>query len=256
MCGLAAEDAIRDVTAASAPLDPPLPVDWTVRAYVSWSARLAGQPKRDAHDRATDAMERLKIEGLADGAIRRAPEARRAIVVAAALATGATTLLLEDPLRGLPNDTARSFARTVARATSELRTVIFAARVSLASPLAIDADEAVVIQGSRVVGQGAPAEVAARDRAYRRPSARPRSPSFAQLAEKAWPKVSCIRAHGSLWTVDLGASLRTSDLFDIAAASDTVVLELRPLAYAFSLSRPCLAILAHPMTSPRTSPRT
>jgi ABC-type multidrug transport system ATPase subunit len=222
--------AVRGATSASAPLDPPLPPRWTVREYVSWSARLAGRAKQDANESAGDAIGRMKLEALRDTFLKNALEARRAIVVAAALATGAATILLEDPLRGMPNDAARGFARILARATVDVSTVVFAARVSLASPLAIDADEALVVHGSQVVGQGAPAEVAARDRTYAI-RLHGRGAAFARLAEERGARVA---GAGSLWTVDLGEGLRTSDLLDMALRSNTVVLELRPLAHAFT----------------------
>jgi hypothetical protein len=39
---------------------------------------------------------------------------------------------------------------------------------------------------------------------------------------------------GACWTVDLGEHLRPNDLLDVATASGTVILELRPLTMAFS----------------------
>ena len=87
-------------------------------------------------------------------------------MIAAALATGAGVLLIEDPLAALPAEGARSFARIVVRALSDRRMVVFAPRVSLDSPLALAAEEAIVIDGSRVVAQGAPAEIAAGESAF------------------------------------------------------------------------------------------
>ncbi len=229
--GLSPQAAIEQGVMVGAPLDPPLPPSWTVREYVTWSGRLAGDSKADAAAVAEDVLEGLKLGPLADTRLRHASLViRRAVVVAASLATGPTTLLLEDPLRGLPEDTARGLARTLVRATAGLRMAIFAARASLASPVSIDADEALVLDGSTVVGQGAPAEVAARDRSY---AIRLHGPgeSFAALAAKRGVRVA---GRGVRWTVDLGASLEVRDLLEVAAASHTVILELRPLAHAFA----------------------
>jgi ABC-2 type transport system ATP-binding protein len=231
--GVAPVEALRLRLLASAPLDPPLPLGWKAREYVAWSARLAGHSRSEAITRADDAIARLKVEALADARLRFVPlHARRALGVAAALATGATTLFLEDPLRNLVDEPARNLARLILRSTAGLRTVIFAARAPLASPLAIDADEALVIDGSSVVAQGAPAEVAARDRSYAvRLNATAGADAFARLAEKRGARIT---GQGTSWTVDLGESLKPNDLLDFASACDSVVVELRPLAHAFS----------------------
>jgi ABC-type multidrug transport system ATPase subunit len=217
---------------ASAPLGLPLPPSWSALEYVTWSARLAGHRAQDSDDLARRSLRDLKLDAIAGVRLRLVPlAARRALGVAAAVATGAATLLLEDPLRDLPDDAARSLARTVVRATEGLRTVIFAPRSSLASPLSIDADEVIVLGANSVMAQGAPAEVAARDRTYSL-RVHGRGASFAQLAEARGARVS---GRGSLWTVDLGSSpLAPTDILDMAAASDTVVLDLRPLSYSFA----------------------
>jgi ABC-type multidrug transport system ATPase subunit len=229
--GVAPDVALQRRVAAGAPLDPALPPSWTAREYVAWSARLVGHAKRDAEGLADDALGRMKLLSYAAVRLRHVPlPARRALVIAAALATGATTLFLEDPLRGMAEDAARTFARILLRATSGLRTVVFSPRTSLASPLAIDADEAVILDGRNVLAQGAPAEVAARDRSYAL-RLHGGGPDFARIAEKRGARVS---RRGATWTVDLGENLRPNDLLDVAAASGAVILELRPLAHAFT----------------------
>ena len=229
--GVDARTAARDAAVAGAPLDPPLPLSWNGREYVTWSARLAGHGRRESKERAADALSRMKLESIADLRLRKVPtHGRRASVVAAALATGAATIVLEDPLRGLPEETGRNFARVILSATAEVSTLVFAARMSLASPLAIDADEALVLDGGQVVAQGAPAEIAAREHSYA-VVVHGRGASFARLAEVRGARVS---GQGARWIVDLGASLRTGDLFDMALSSGTVVLELRPLSHAFA----------------------
>ncbi len=165
--GMAPIDAVRARIAAGAALDPPMPPTWTPRRYVEWSARLAGHGRAEARELAAEAIARTKLEPVADARLRLAALAtRRATVIAAALATGATTLLLEDPLPGLPAETAPAFARVLARACSDRRTAFFAGRVPLESPIALDADEAIVLCGSSVAAQGAPAEIAADERSF------------------------------------------------------------------------------------------
>jgi ABC-type cobalamin/Fe3+-siderophores transport system ATPase subunit len=228
-------DAIRTGMAAGAPVDPPLPSSWTVREYVVWSARLAGHAAGTARALADDALDRLKLTSLSKnklGAVALA--ARRGTVIAAALATGASIMLLEDPVAALPADVARSFARIVVRALSDRRTAVFAPRVALDSPIALAADEAIVVDGSRVAAQGAPAEIAAGESAF-----------VLRLGGDARAFVSAAEAQGARLlapggdprldgvTLDLGG-LRALDLLRIAASSNAVVLELRPLARTFA----------------------
>jgi ABC-type multidrug transport system ATPase subunit len=231
-------DALREGIVAGAPLDPLLPPSWTVRHYVVWSARLVGHPHGTARALADDAIDRMKLGPHSKSKLGGvATAARRGTVIAAALATGAGVLLVEDPVADLPADTARSFARMVVRALSDRRTAMFAARVALDSPLALAADEALVVDGSRVVAQGAPAEIAAGESAF-----------VLRIAGDARAFVSAAEARGARLltvgdsapdprrdciTLDLGA-LRALDLLRIAASSNAVVLELRPLARAFA----------------------
>jgi ABC-type multidrug transport system ATPase subunit len=233
--GMRARQAIRAGVAACAPLDPPLPNAWTVVQYVTWSARLAGHPRRAAAALAADALERLHIGPLAARKLGLAStELRRATAITAALATGATTILIEDPTVGLTPETAHPLVRAAMRALQDRRTVMFAARVPLESPLALAADEAIVLDASHVSAQGPPAEIAASEKT---------------LALRVHGDVEAFRhaveALGARAVVDPGAPppayvrvelgpLAASDLLGIAAESNAVVIELRPLARAFS----------------------
>ena len=235
---VAGQDPLAAVSAAAvagAPLDPPLPPSWTVRQYVTWSARLAGHPHGTARALAHEAIDRMKLGEFATHKLAAvtAP-ARRGAVVAAALATGAPVVLVEDPVGGLPDDAARSLARVVVRALADRRIVVFAPRVPLDSPIALAADEAIVVDGSHVSGQGDPAEIASRDSAF-----------VLRVAGDARAFVDAVEAQGgrllgspggpaeARLTIDLG-TLRTRDLLRIAADSNAVVLELRPLGRAFA----------------------
>jgi ABC-type multidrug transport system ATPase subunit len=243
--GLAPRAALRAGVAACAPLDPPLPAAWTVRRYLTWSARIAGNGRREAGALATDAIARLELGLLVTMKLGRVGEAaKRAVVVAAALATGAKTLLLEDPMSDLAPEVARPIARVMARATSDRRTALFAARIPLESPLALDCDEAVLVDGA-AVAQGAPAELAAAARTYSlRVRGDPRE--LARAVEARGARLVAVTdtggaaggdGHGRVIVgaliVDLGEAVSTTDLLRIAADSHTVVLELRPLTRAF-----------------------
>ncbi len=227
--------AIREGLAASAPLDPPLPPKWTALHYVAWSAALAGQPRATAFAMAIEALARMQIESM--GRTRLGPASlsvRRAVVLAAALATGASTLLLEDPLAGLSGETAHVFARALARAFEGLRTATFAARIALESPLALAADEAVVIDGSHLAAQGAPAEIAAAEGAFAlRVQGNVDAFRCAVEAQGGRAVVAKDAPFPVHVRVDLGPLL-ARDLLRIAAETDVVVMELRPLGRAFA----------------------
>jgi ABC-2 type transport system ATP-binding protein len=229
--GVPARSAARSGVMAGAPCDPPFPPHWTVREYVTWSARIAGHELGDARALAEGAIAEMKMSAVAGAPLKGATTStRRATSIAAALATGAEMILLEEPVIGLADDTARNFARMVLRALDKRAWAVFAARLPLESPFALDADEAVIVLGSRVVAQGAPGELAARDHAYavRLLGA---ADDFARLAAARGARVS---GHGPELTIDLGESLAVSDLLKAAAEARATVLELRPLSHAFA----------------------
>ncbi|HEX8791672.1 MAG TPA: hypothetical protein VF765_12040 [Polyangiaceae bacterium] len=243
--GMAPLAAVRARVAAVAPLDPQLPPRWTVLQYVTWSARLAGHARREAARLAGEALDRLQLGSSAVTRLRLAPLAmRRATVIAAALATGAPALLLDDPLAALPEDAARSFARVLARALDaepRRRAVLFAARISLESPLSLAADEAFVIDDSHVSAHGPPAEVAAQEKTL---ALRVEGDveAFARAVEAEGGRATLeapageppSRAMGPTFVrVELGA-LGPRELLRIAAQAQAVIRELRPVAGVFA----------------------
>jgi len=233
--GAPAVEACRSGLATGAPLDPPMPPGWTVAQYVTWSARLAGRGRAEARAMAADAIARMQLAAVAGHRLRGAARAvRRGTAVAAALATGAPALLVDDPLSGLPDDTARAFARVLDRALADRRAVVFAGRLPLESPLALGADEAIVVDGSRVVARGAPAEIAAAERSY-----------ALRVLGDVDAFVRAVRARGGRAEPTEGApppvhvrveleALAPRDLLGLAAEAGAVVLELRPLARSFA----------------------
>jgi ABC-type multidrug transport system ATPase subunit len=228
-------DAVRAGVTAGAPLDPPMPPRWTVSEYVTWSARLAGHSRAVAKGLAGDALSRMALGTVSRAKLGKAvTSVRRATVLAAALATGATTLLVEDPITGLQPESAPQFTRAMVRALAERRTLFFAGRLPLESPVALAADEAIVLFGSHVAAQGAPAEIAAAEHAFSlRVVGDIRAFTDAMKAEGARVLDGADGEPSSRVRVDLGP-LATRDLLRIAAASKAVVLELRPIALAFA----------------------
>lgn len=219
---------------AGVPLDPPVPPTWTPRSYVEWSARLAGMSKRDARIGTNEALELLKMTAVAETPLRTSPlHVRRAMAVAAGLATDAEVIVMEDPAVSLPEDAARNLSRLIATALAnerkKRRWILFAGRIPLESPLAMHADEAVVLMGSSVASQGPVAELATRDRSYALRVVG-KEDAFLEAAEARGAQI--VR-HGAHLTVDLGPSLHTRDLLEMAEQASSVIVEMRPLARAF-----------------------
>jgi len=235
VAGVTPQEAVRRGLVACAPRDPPMPPAWTVHQYVTWSARLVGHARATARQLADDSIARLALGPIAHAKLGgAAPGTRRGTVLAAAVATGAAGMLLEDPLLGLPDEVARPFARVVARLLADRRAIVFAGRLPLESPLALWADEALVVDGSEVVAQGQPAEIAAAERTL---ALRVRGDveAFARGVEAAGGVVVVHRAAptAARVRVQLGP-LAARDLLRIAAEAEAVVVELRPLAGAFA----------------------
>ena len=233
--GMQPRQAIRARASAGAPLDPALPAKWTVLQYVTWSARLAGHSRSTASALTEEALARMQMAATVRTKLGVAPVSiRRATVIAAALATGASTLLIEDPASGLSDDSAHSLARVVARAHDDRKTILFTSRVRLESPLALAADEAVVVEGPDVVAQGPPAEIAAAERTLSLRVAG-NIEAFRKAIETrggraefngAAPPPCHVR-------VELGP-LAAHDLVRLATECGALVIELRPLSRAFA----------------------
>ncbi len=230
-----AHRALREGLTACAPLDPPLPPRWTPLQYATWSARLTGHGRADARRQAEEALERMQLTSSASSRLRAAgPSMRRAVVLAGALATGAEVLLVDDLLAGLTDDAARALARVASRALSSRRLVLFGGRLPLESPLAMTADEALVLDGSQVVAQGAPAELAAAERTV---AVRVGGDvdAFARAVDAAGGRALVTRGVSPSVhvRVELG-NLASRDLLRLALEASAVVVELRPIGRAFA----------------------
>lgn len=233
--GVSPREGVAARRIAGAPLDPPFPPKWTPLEYATWSARLSGHDASEAKKRAQQALDALSMGSLAKTAIARiASHARRATVVAAAMATGASVLVLEDPLAGLPEETWRAWGRALVTALEDRSWIVFAPRVPLTSPLAFHSDEAVVVTGVRVDAQGPPAEVAAAERRY---VARLQG-SLTALSARLASRGAKVSPHGSSSSAhvvfDLGATLTTAELLGLCQESDVTVVELLPVARALA----------------------
>ena len=229
--GADASAAARDGIVAGAALDPPLPPKWTALEYATWSARLAGHTTSDARALAKDAIARVQLGALATLPLARmVPHARRGVVVAAALATDAQVMVVEDPLANLPEETARTWARILVQALEERAWVVLASRISLTSPLAMNAEEALIVSASRLDAQGPPAEIAAADHRF---VARIHGPLDA-LGAKLTARGARMDVQGAQVMLDLGESVSTADLLGMAAEADVTIVEMVPVARALT----------------------
>ena len=229
--GTSLATAVTAGVVAAAPLDPPLPPKWTATEYVTWSARLAGRSASDAKTLAKNAIARVQLGAIATQPLARmVPHARRGVVVAAALATASQALVLEDPLAGLPEETARTWGGILVTALEEIPWVVVASRIALTSPLAIASEEALVVSASRVDAQGPPAEIAAADHRF---VARIHGAVDA-LAARLGEHGATLDVQGAQVLLDLGATLTTAELLRLALESEATIVEMVPVARALS----------------------
>ncbi|MEO8876010.1 MAG: hypothetical protein ABI461_10510, partial [Polyangiaceae bacterium] len=132
MNGENASDAAKQGRIAASPATQILPPKWTLSDYATWSARLAGLSKTNATNGAHQAIGLLDLRD--DETTRlaeAAPHVRALAPLAAALATGAETILLEDPTALLPSDVARALSRRIVGALFERSWVLFSGRIAL-----------------------------------------------------------------------------------------------------------------------------
>jgi hypothetical protein len=234
--GMAPRDAVRGGWIASAPADVTLPPRWTILELARESARLAGHPRGDGNSRAAASLHALQLDALGGTRLGVAePAVRRAAVLAAALATGAETLLVCDFTAGLPDGAARSLARLFVAACESSggaparRWVLFAGQLSLSSPLGLHADEALVFAGGRLVHTGSPAEIATRDRTYSVRLVGEGAAAFATLLRERGAQISGDPEARAL-TVTLPEALSTLEMITMAQAGNVVVVELLPVS--------------------------
>lgn len=229
--GELAERAARRCIVAGAAQDAPLPPRWKVVEYIEWSARLAGVPALEARRSSAAAIEKLRLEPLARTETSRlVAHGRRATLVAAALATCAEVIALDDPLGGLSDETAATYAAVLAEALRDRAWVVFAPRMPLGSVLAASADEAIVASASRVEAQGTPADIAA---AVRRFVVRLDGPADVVLAELE-RRGGRVELQGAHLVLNLGEALSARELVSLCAAADVSVIELVPVARALT----------------------
>lgn len=226
VAGRPAAEAARANGIAGVALDPPLPPKWTPLEYVTWSARLAGMGATAAKARAKDVLARLDLGSTIATPLSRLPVGvRRATVFAAALATDAPVVVLEDPLDGLSEEVARICAQAFVAALEDRAWIVFASRLQITSPFALAAREALVVSPSRLERHVAPAELGAPSRKFvLRMQGEPE-----ELARKLEARGAKLETIGAQATLDLGAELRSSEFLGMCDEARVTIVEMLPL---------------------------
>ncbi len=148
---------------ASAPLDAPVPLDWTALEYVVAALRFSGASGRDARARAAASLEAVGLGGAAKRALRSLalPE-RRALPFAAAHARDVRVVVADEPLAGLEGPAA-AFVLGALGVATEGRGAIFSARspspAAAEGVLFANATDLCVIANGEVAFVGSPSVV-------------------------------------------------------------------------------------------------
>lgn len=222
--GRSVPEALSAGELALAPLSMRLPERDTAATYLSWAAVLAGTPSAASRELAA----RFGISAFFDKPLRSVPpHVRRAVCIASAFLSGANTLVIEDPLDGLPADVAEEFTRVLVSALSGRRVVWLAPRLSLATALSTSCTEAIWFHGPHCIRRGKPAaESDGADQSLL--SVRGQGEAFTERLSADGVEISPVSSDSqtSTWLI------RTRETWRIfAAASDVgaTVTELRPL---------------------------
>jgi len=228
ICGVPAQHAALKHVVAGASSSSPLPPNWTVVQYIEWSARIAGHSSSEARIMAKGAMECLQLAPLSKSRLGGlVPHARRATVIAAAMATGARVLALEDPVGDLPEEIAVAWASTLAKALEGHSWIVFSPHMPLTSPLTLAAEEALIVSASSTLVQGPPSHVALAEGRF---VARMHG-ALDSLAPRLAARGIAMFVAGAHVVVDLGGR-STFELLALCSESGVVVVELRPLSSA------------------------
>lgn len=235
VAGMHPREALRSGLVASAPADVAVPARWSVEDLAIENARLAGRPRSEARTRAHAAIRALKLDDSARAALGGLDlSVKRAALLCAAIATGAEILVVEDFTVGVADGAARALAKLFVTACENKRWMFFAGRLALSSPIGLNADEALLFAGSRLVTAGLPAEIATRDRTFTLRTSADAS-NMTAFADKLRARGATVESpHDAALTVTMPEDLSTHELVAIARAEHVLVVELLPMSGALS----------------------
>lgn len=137
-----------------------LPDALTVGEAVTYAARLAGRRSEAAERSAEAALARLRLVGERSTRVAKLPPlARRAAEVACALATGATCLVLDDPLGDLDDADRERFEPLLIDAVGGEAWILVAREARETSAFVARAGDVVLVEASGVAWRGAPTDL-------------------------------------------------------------------------------------------------
>jgi ABC-2 type transport system ATP-binding protein len=217
------------VNCGTAPLDPPLPADWTAEQYVAWSARLSGASARAARELAGPALSRVGL-----GALRRrvlgalaVPE-RRALLLAHAIVTSPEVIIAEAPLSGLEGAAFDFVLAAVSAATEGRRAILSGARIDPGAPesvLSRAASHIVVLLAGEIALEGAPSDLFSAATIFGLTVRSNTEPFRTELASRG----IALRGGPIRFSAALPEGATSTDILAAARAADAALVELVPL---------------------------
>lgn len=142
------------------PDTPPLYDDMTVRAFLTFAARLRGIDKADADRRAAEAEEQTELGGVRDQIIGTLSHGyRQRVGIAQAIVHRPKLLVLDEPISGL--DPLQIVAmRTLLRSLKEKHTILLSSHIL--SEISETCDRLLVLQSGEIAASGTEAELSRR----------------------------------------------------------------------------------------------
>jgi ABC-type multidrug transport system ATPase subunit len=147
-----------------APLDPPMPTNWTPTDYVLWSARLAGATPLEAAALTSRICSILNMGEFQNRPLQQLGTLhRRLTMLAHAAVTSPPLIVIESPLAGMEAEPARHIIYSLGKLTEQgSHLLVTTARFEPDSPadiLARGAEDVALIENGEVVEQGSPSEL-------------------------------------------------------------------------------------------------
>ena len=228
IAGRSVADGAHSAIVGAASLDPPLP-PWTVREHVTWSARLAGIPKRAAAELAHHALTRTGLTAAASRATHSLALAeRRTLAIAQALVARSEVLVLEGPLAALDGAQATFVDGVLRHVLADHAAIVGVSRLDPGTPegvLARAATDLLVLRGGELIYAGAPGEVL-HDAKLVALTVRSQGEALQlALSEKGVE----MRGGPTRWVVALREGQSTQDIMTAAAAVKAPVIEMFPV---------------------------
>ncbi len=229
LAGKSVADGAHVASTGMAALDVPIPPAWTAEEYATWRTRLAGVDARQARDLALLALGRFGLEASKRRLVSALPlPERRALALAAAVASGPDVLVADAPLSGLDGASSVFVEKAIEAASAGRRTVVSVDRIDGASAegaLARSASTLVVLRGGELALAGSPRDLFAGARVF---VLTVRSNADALRAELADRGID-LRGGPSRFSASLPEGAEPRDILAAARAARAAVVEMAPV---------------------------